>query len=581
MRNAQDARSQPRSRYNRAMSAPPLSWPQLDDDVLRDLAGEGAFARGKKYTQEGRAQVEEVSAHQVTGSVRGGARYDVALFLDGDEVHGDCNCPAAADGDFCKHQVALALTARGAGASAESSSAEASLAAFLRAQSVELLADKLLSIAAEYREVEKDLLFWHKSTQAESGAELNKVIGALLRGGGFVDYRKSFDYARRVDQVAELLRGLVKSRPAVCAEAAEYALLRLFTTLEQSDDSAGAISGAMGELVKLHRKALSSMQPDKKYGARFFKLMLADGWGFFELKTYRALLGEAAWSEYGRCIEAAHAKLPPPAKSKDRWSISEESLGRKHLMRMLETWYVLNDDREALLALKTRELQEPRDYMNLIKQLREYGRHREALQWAEKAHRQFPEDAGFYDALIVCYRHDGLDEEADALLWQWFEKWPGAKNFAALMKQAGKREKAWRERAFAYLETCEVAAWERARKRDPKAPRDVSTRLEVLLNEKRVEEAVAITRDGAAPQHLWLRLADQAKKRYPEVSLPIYRREIELLAEIGGNQNYARANDFLKKLLPLLPKDERPAYLNELRARYKAKRNFIKLLDTL
>lgn len=563
------------------MSASPLSLPQLDDDVLSDLAGDGAFARGKKYAQEGRAKVEEASARQVSGSVRGSARYEVALFLDGDELQGDCNCPAAAEGDFCKHQVALAIVARGDGAAMESAAAEASLATFLRAQPAEVLADKLLSIAVEYREVEKDLLFWHKSTQAESGAELNKVIGALLRGGGFVDYRKSFDYARRVGQVAELLRGMVKSRPDACAEAAEYALLRLFKTLEQSDDSAGAISGAMEELVKLHRKALSAMQPGKKYGAQFFKLVLADGWDFFDLKIYRPLLGEAAWTEYGRCIEAAHAKLPPRVTPVNEWAIPDGALEHEQLTRMLEEWYAFNDDRDALLALKTRELQDPWDYMQLIKQYREYGRHRDALQWAEKAHRQFPDDAGFYDALISCYRQDGLDDEADALLWEWFEKWPTAEHYSGLMKQAGKREAAWRERAFAFLEACEAVAWERARKRDSQAPRDVGVRLEILLREKKVDEAVALSRNCVAAKHLVLTLADLARKTHPEVSAPIYRRELEHWVGIGGNRGYDEALSVLKKLLPLLPEKDRRSYLDELRTRFKAKRNFIKLLERL
>lgn len=562
------------------MPASPHTWPQLDDDTLRELAGDGAFSRGKKYAQEGRAKVKEASAQQISGIVRGAARYDVAVLLEDDSLQGICNCPAAAEGDFCKHQVALALTARGAGDSVESSS-DSSLAAFLRAQPPELLVDKLLTFAAESREIEKDLVFWHKSAQAKSGAELGKVIGALLRGGGFVDYSKSFDYARRVDQVAELLRGLVQSCPAECVEAAEYALLRLFKTLEQSDDSAGVISGAMGELINLHRKALPALQLDKKYGARFFKLMLADDWGFFDLDAYRSLLGEKAWAEYGRCVEAAHAKLPPAAKSEDRWIVTSEAVQQRHLTRMLEAWYALNDDREALLALKTRSLQKPTDYRNLIVLYREYDRHREALQWAEKARRLFPDDAGFYDALMVCYRHDGLDEEADALLWQWFEKWPTADHFFGLMKHAGRRAKIWRERAFAFLEAREVSSWEKAKKRDSKAMRDVSERLEILLREKKVDEAVAISRNTAVSRQLVLMLADQAGKAYPEISTPIYRCEIEHWAGIGGNRNYDQAIAFLNKLLPLLSVGDRRSYLADLRIRFKAKRNFMKLLESL
>jgi tetratricopeptide (TPR) repeat protein len=226
-------------------------------------------------------------------------------------------------------------------------------------------------------------------------------------------------------------------------------------------------------------------------------------------------------------------------------------------------------------------LQKPWDYLKLIELYREYGRHREALQWAEKAHRLFPNDAGFYDALMVCYRHDGLDEEADALLWQWFEKWPTVDHFLGLMKHAGKRAAHWRERAFAFLEAREVSTWEQGKKLDPKAMRDVSVRLEILLREKNVDEAVAISRNAVVSRQLVLMLADQASKAYPEISTPIYRREIEHWAGIGSNRNYDQAIAFLNKLLPLLPVGDRRSYLADLRLRFRAKRNFIKLLESL
>jgi uncharacterized Zn finger protein len=554
-----------------------ISWPQLNDDTLLALAGEGAFARGSKYAQQGCAVVAACTGEEITGRVHGSANYRVALYLVGEELQGDCNCPMGDQGDFCKHQVALALAARGDLAP----SSDDGLAAFLRAQPAESLADKLLAFAAQFREVEKDLAFWHKSSRAHTGAELNKVIGTLLRGGGFLDYRKSFDYAHRVAQVADLLRGLVKIQPALCVESAEYALLRLFKTLEQSDDSAGVISGAMSDLVMLHRAALPATQPGKKYGQRFFKLVMADGWDFIQPGSYRPLFGEEAWAEYGRCLEGAYAKLPPRVSSQRSYVFTAEDTERSQLARLLKDWYALNDDRDALLTLKARELREPWDYADLVQQYREFGRHREALEWAEKALRQFPDDSRLYRLLAECYRHDGCDEEAENLLWQWFEKFPAAENFFELMKQAGKQGAAWRKRAFAYLEQCEARNLKRLQARDHNALPDVSTRLAILLHEKNIDEAVATSRNAEASAYLTLELADQARPLYPEVSIPIFRGRIERLVNIGGNGNYEEALGYLNKLLPLLDAADRDNYLNELRVRFKAKRNFIKLLETL
>jgi hypothetical protein len=95
-----------------------------------------------------------------------------------------------------------------------------------------------------------------------------------------------------------------------------------------------------------------------------------------------------------------------------------------------------------------------------------------------------------------------------------------------------------------------------------------------------VDEAVAISRNNVANGHLVLMLADQTRKTYPEISTPIYRREIEHWAGIGGNRNYDQAIAFVNKLLPLLSVGDRRSYLAELRSRFKAKRNFIKLLES-
>lgn len=553
--------------------------PQLNDDTLRAMAGDGAFSRGSKYAKEGRVELETRSEHIIAGTVRGTANYSATLHLDGESLHGTCNCPVGNDGDFCKHLVALALVAGGDVLPALPKDNQ--LSAFLRSQTADLLADKLLAFAAQYREVEKDLAFWHKSSQAGSSAELNKVIGTLLRGGSFVDYRKSFDYAHRVDQVTELLRGLVKKSPAQCMDAAEYALLRLFKTLERSDDSAGAISGAMSDLAKLHFKALSATSPDKKYGQRFLKLMMADGWSFLQLEQYRPVLGKQAWAEYGRCLEVAYAKLPPSAPRKSKFIFTSDDAERSHVTRLLEDWYALNDDRDALLVLKIKGLEQPWDYAMLIDQFRIYERHREALEWAEKSLRLFPDDARFYELLADCYRHDGCNEDADRILWQWFEKWPTAQHFSGLMHHAGKQVAKWRERAFSYLEQCEEDNLKQRQTRDHTALRDVSTRLDILLREKKVDEAVTISRNTLANGHLVLELANMARKHHPDVSIPIYRRHIENTIALGNNKAYESGIDYLRKLLPLFTKEDRNTYLQELHSQFKAKRNFIKLLEKL
>ncbi|NOT81592.1 MAG: hypothetical protein HOP01_02540 [Gallionella sp.] len=552
----------------------------LSDGQLQEYAGKAAFQRGLAYIQQARVSHIERGQHKVSTSVRGTQTYSVSLQLTQGKLHWQCDCPVGIEADFCKHVVAVALSVRGDVPAAPDVGKD--LLVFLRSQSVAILSQKLFSYTHQFKEIEKDLTFWHKSSQVGSTAELNKVIGGLLRTGSFIDYNKSYDYAQRVRQIAELLDGLARSQPQRCADAAEYALLRLFSVLGRCDDSAGVIGEAIADVVQAHHAAFSLAAMDaKEKSQHFFKLIKADGWSFIRFENYQSILGKEACALYGLMLEKACANLPTQ-RSPDRHIFTEADAERSHLLRLLQDWYRHEGDVDALLSLKARHVSQAYDYCEIVDLCNQHLRSKQALEWAERGHRAFPDDARLSELLISCYRHDGCDDEAEKLAWELFEKQPWVERYVWLLKQAKKSQFAsWQQRAMVYL--CEVEERDLARRklRDPVALRNVTMRVSILLHENQITEAVTIATGATLSNHVALLLADQARKLHPDISIRIYRPEIFQQASLGGNNSYQQAYALLEKLLPLLAESEAKVLLNELRTRFKAKRNFIALIAPL
>jgi hypothetical protein len=78
--------------------------------LVERLAGERVHARGVRYFEDGRVVHEGGGDARVRAIVKGTVPYAVELSLDDGQPAWSCTCPAAEEGAFCKHCVAVALT---------------------------------------------------------------------------------------------------------------------------------------------------------------------------------------------------------------------------------------------------------------------------------------------------------------------------------------------------------------------------------------------------------------------------------------------------------------------------------------
>jgi uncharacterized Zn finger protein len=82
----------------------------LERGTLRCLASASSFERGEDYFLDG--QVKALAEHErtITAKVRGTRPYRVKFWVDEEEdLEYSCTCPIGANGEFCKHCVAVGL----------------------------------------------------------------------------------------------------------------------------------------------------------------------------------------------------------------------------------------------------------------------------------------------------------------------------------------------------------------------------------------------------------------------------------------------------------------------------------------
>ena len=145
----------------------------------------------------------------------------------------------------------------------------------------------------------------------------------------------------------------------------------------------------------------------------------------------------------------------------------------------------------------------------------------------------------------------------------------------------------WREKALAYLRNSiaqDFTARSKMRYGRAEAP-DQSPLVEIFLWEKNTEAAWQEAKAGICHERLWLQLANARATEHPEDALAVYRRQVAHLVQQTNNHSYEEAIALVNKIKPLLTRCRGASsvgdYLAELRVAFKAKRNFMKLLDQL
>lgn len=565
----------------------------LDSIDVAVLAGPASYARGVLYRGEGRVELGDAGAHRVNAIVRGTRPYEVTLVADGNQIAWACSCPVGADGDFCKHCVAVALavgasTAKPKRKPASPAAPEIDLRDFVASMDATELAGIVLEqVDADWRLRER--LMARAATSAGASVDERewraRIKDAFGGGRRFIDYREAPEWAAGVHDVLAGLAELIDAGQAsTVIGLAEYAHTLADKAVQRIDDSDGWLSDISSQIADLHLLACEKGAPDAvALGRRLAELERGgelDTWHRAALK-YADVLGPTGLAEYRQMIEPAWRALGPET---DRWS-SE----RFRLQNAMVAIALAQGDADELIRVKQHDLRTPDDYGEVADLLRATGRIGDAIDWARRGLDTYADrpwqTPPLRELLARMLRESGRRDDAVAEFWSAYERTPSVDAYRRVLSEADESERAeLQQRAIETLRRrIEDVPPDDVRRRSVVIAAPATALVEILLFEGDVDGAWdAATAHGVADS-VWLTLARARQKDHPLEVIPIYEQAAATEIDRKNNGGYRKGVEHLARIRTLAiaagAADRFDRLLIDVRTKHKAKRNLMALLD--
>jgi uncharacterized Zn finger protein len=577
----------------------------LDRPLLRQLAGEERFRNGEKYFNEGRVRQVHVGADRITAKVSGSRAYRVKLWRGRGQLQFSCNCAVGREETFCKHCVAVGLAwlAGPEGQAAAPGVTRDELRDHLRA----LDKDRLVNLALEamdYDDILRRRLTLEiigvsrnrKAPQPAAAPDLatyRQLLREAIECPDYVDYDAMPEYAQGVEEAIRPLNDLLRAgQAAAVVELAELALVELDKASEMLDGGDGTLNTVYDDLQHYHLEGCRQARPDpERLAERLLRYEIEGGLGVFSntASAYAEVLGPRGLAAWRRLLVQEWKKLPALSPA-TRQSAGAKPIDHRRfqITALMEQWVTAEGDFETLAAIKQRDLSTAHDFLALAELYQSAGSLKEAIHWAERGLRAFPDVAdgdGLRDFLASAYRKTGRMEEALTLVWEKFAQAGDRENYLRLQSYAAGDWPQWRERALAHLrERIEERRLQAQTRGWPNLP-DHNAIVELLLSEHCDEDAWTEASAGGCRPDLWLQLAARREALHPGEALRIYQDQLAPTIARGDQRAYGEAIELLEKIRALLQRlgrfAEFDAYAAAVRAAHRQKRNFLKLLDAM
>jgi tetratricopeptide (TPR) repeat protein len=586
----------------------PRAGSQLDDiltcDKLLELADERSYARGEAYFEDRRVQSLAENLNVVTGQVQDTETYQVKLWVEDGELASSCSCPWAAEGNFCKHCVAVGLAwleqdseTNGGVPKAGKTPVKPRITpddvrAMLNSEGKGYLVEIIMNQAAADNALAERLVM-KAARRGQGGPDIatyRQVITNAFRTGGFVDWRGVSDYVQRIHQaiagVEELLR---EGYAAQVIELVELGLRQCERALGEVDDSDGEVGGIRDRLQELHLAACRTARPEPEALARkLFDWEMKSQWDVFygAARTYARVLGRKGLATYRKLAEPIWAEVPALEPNDKRDSFEHKRFAVTCIMEALAE---LSGDIEEQVAVKSRNLSRACDFLQIAEIYRRNGQNDRALEWAEKGVKAFPErtDSRLREFLADEYHRRSRHDEAMALVWNEFADHPSLEDYRLLKRHADRAGQwpSWREDALTAIRERIRAAKDRRQRYEHGwwDRTDHSDLVRIFLWEKNAEAAWQEAQAGGCSAELWMELAAKREKEHPADAVAVYQRQVERIINGKSNASYEAAVRLLHKVHKLMAPMGRTTefhdFVASLRARHKPKRNLMRLLD--
>ena len=432
---------------------------------------------------------------------------------------------------------------------------------------------------SEFMEQLKLLLASSPQSKGKSAETFKKALDKAFFVNDYISYNEVYDYCHGIDLVVESLKkALENGHLNVVLEATGHGL-SLAAEVMNSADSECELYDIFQELLSLHIEAYKKSNSDPgKMAGRLFSWEISDGYGNFDISgSYINQLDEVCRQQFFELAKSEWDNLPALNPGEEQ----SHSESRYNLTRIMENTARASNSLQSLIAVKSKDLSCAYNYLRIAEDCRKAGEFGLALQWAEDGVKAFPQncDSRLLDFLADEYHRLNRHDDAMTLAWYIFVKSSQLSGYKELSEHATKAKcwDIWRSEAIACIRQ-KIEADVKRNQRWGIRP-DNSTLVEILLWEKRYEEAWGEANIGRCSDRLWMSLADGRAESHPADSAEIYRKLIPDIIGQANNNAYAEAVGLLKRIRECMRRsnqeDEFKNYCVSLRQGHKAKRNFI------
>jgi hypothetical protein len=554
-------------------------------------AGPRVFSRGVVYQRDRRVEVVESSGSRVSAVVRGTIPYSVTIGVEDGSWVWSCACPAAEDGDMCKHVVATALAAtHGDSVSLVPSVTTPPTSDAATAVDVgefvsgldhdELVALVLAQVESDWRLRVQLLARAAAATSSpiDERAWRRRIESAFAPYDDYVHYREAAGWARDVDEMLKSVGDLIETHPAQAIALLEHAYGQANAAMQWIDDSDGYLTTIAADIGEFHLAACEAARPDPaELARRLVDLELDSELDAFHraAATYADVLGVVGLAEYRRLIEPDwdRSTADGDRSSSGNFGIREAMIGVA----------LASGDPDELIRVRSRSLQLPDDYLEIINLLTAAGRTSEAIEWGQRglfamADRTW-QTPPLREMVAGLLRESGDIAGAVSLFEDEFRRSPSLTVYRRVLDEAdllGQRSVRQTE-AITFLRARVAGA--------PKATRPsvAGVLIEILLFDGQIDEAWVVAVEHGCSEQLWLSLAATRQQTHPLDAIPIYRRAALAAIDTKSNRGYETGVTYLAKIRQLAQQAGEPSIfvtlLAEVRTAHKPKRNLMALLD--
>lgn len=494
----------------------------LSEARLLAGAGERVFYRGVDYMRYVRGL--RVVGTTASGTIQARNVYPVELDWSRNELDGHCTCPHFAEGNFCKHLVALGLCVIDDG-HVESVVAD-DVVEMVRRIEIDDLRSLVIDLARRDGSVLREL----ELRQAVAGRDLDRLgddlvalVQETMSFRGFIDYRRSFEAASDVEVTLDELE---RCLDAGAADAARPALLKAITRLrkivEQADDSAGVLGNACQRAAELYARACRDGDPDGLKVAEWLVKFRGEspGWPELELADFDGVFDDRAMRAYRKAVDALSSKR----SGEDRWR-------RFEVDRMLLELADHDGDVDRAIELLSRG--DHTAYGEIVARLEAADRRDDAVAWVDRAvaaGRVSGRGGGngyWLDPVAVghTYLELGRVDDALAVMFGEFSQSPGFVSYRQLIGMATEVGRAQEMRTLALSE---------ARHKAAERFGSGATLIEIALGENDLDSAWAAAEEFGTG-HEWQRLAEASARSRPIDAAELYRPGIDQDLARGPN----------------------------------------------